>query len=157
MKPCEECPRPGRKVKCCSARLCDVCSELHAHPELLTVDVRAWKKANAPEEDMTPSVIAALKTLPEIAKVWQAKKRGGVRASKTALHVPDVLAYTRNGAKLIGVELKGSHPESCKCDSCEGQRKWGADLVADHGYFVGNIRSAAEALEAVRKVLGGTT
>lgn len=146
---CEKCPAAGaKKAPCCDARLCGACLDVHTHPELLTVDVRAWKRANAPEEDMTKPTVDRLKALPFVADCWQSKRRHGAGSNKVALHVPDVIGYFTDGI-LFGVELKRAHRLGCPCDSCAGQRAWGERLIAAGGIFVGDCRSAEQAVSGL--------
>lgn len=148
----------ARKVKCAcaDARLCETCTMVHRCPSLVNVDRKQWLREHAPEEELTTAVIAALLKLEQVRAVWQAKKRGGVRANDAAGRVPDILGYVEPGARMIAVETKRAHAASCKCESCEGQRKWGARLVAAGGVYLADVRSVGDAVERLRAALGAT-
>jgi len=159
-KSCDICQRTPTTKCACGMRLCvDHESELKhdcAHAKKLDAIAsdpkakREWLRAHEGEESLTSDVVEALNKLPEIEEAWQAKKRGGVRAGQVALRVPDVLAYAKDGAILIGVELKRQHKDDCPCESCVGQKDWGARLRARGGVFVENARTVAQAVDGVK-------
>lgn len=146
---CEKCTAAGAKAVDCvcspAPRLCGACTLSHGCPSLANVDPKAWRKANAPEEDMTRPTVDRLKALPFVADCWQAKRKLGANSNKVALHVPDVIGYFTNGI-FFAIELKRAHRLGCPCDSCAGQRAWGERLIAAGGVFVGDCRSADQAV-----------
>jgi len=112
---------------------------------------KEWLKLGKPESDLTDQVVKALRAAGFVA--WQAKKRGGVKANDTSGRIPDVIGFAPPDGRLFSCETKRSHAASCKCESCEGQRKWGARLIADGGVYVPNCRSVAAAVEGVTQGL----
>lgn len=158
MTPCALCPETKARIRKCLCPpekrkpMCNQCAEAHGC-DTSHVNVAAWKKANAGEEKITSAAVEALNLHPAIEEAWQAKKRGGARPGQVALRVPDVLAYTKKGAVLIGIELKASHRDDCSCEGCEGQRDWGRRLVARGGIYIPHVRSVAEALARVSEAL----
>lgn len=67
---------------------------------------------------------------------------------------PDLLVLPRDAAGFsVGgrnyayawVEAKGSHPDACKCKSCEAQHKMRVTLIARGGLYL-KVRSVVEAL-----------
>lgn len=153
---------PAKKAICCGMRLCGAHSEsgaAHDCPEqkrLLEIASspalkKQWFSDNAPEEELTTLVIAALNKLPGLT-VWRSKRKQGPRASTEADSVPDVIGYAHQDARFVGVETKRTCPPNCERDgcSCGRQKDWGARLTAAGGVWVGDARTVQQAVDGVR-------
>lgn len=144
---CSRCPSKGKKQNYSPEPMCDACYRAF----LLAMPRKEWLLLGKPESDLTSEVEDALNAVPGVV-VWQAKKRGGVRAGQVATRVPDLIGYCSPCGRTIAIETKCSHPATCKCESCEGQRAWGLRLMKAGGIYVSDCRSVADAVRAVREL-----
>lgn len=102
------------------------------------------------ETDLTREVLTALGLYPAVVVAWRSnsgavKVRGGYM-TLAPKGTADVIGYFVGSARFFGVETKKSHPDSCSCPKCEGQRAWGAKLTSQGGLYVGRVRSVEDAL-----------
>lgn len=152
---CTNCPALGaRRVKCVCAPaplLCDACTDTHRCPAYATRTLADWHREHPREADLTAQVIAALNHLPGVL-VWQAKKRGQGKATQEG-HVLDVIGYAAPHAVFLALETKRTHPDSCRCESCKGQRAWAARLGAAGGIVLLGVRDVQRAVDGVRTAL----
>lgn len=143
------CLEPGLRSRCpCKLCLCVTHGSsvrLHDCPESARLDriasdpraKREWLSRG--NEHEWSAVVAKALNESGLGVFWQGKKRGGVRASKVAMRVPDVIGYSLDGdARFVCVELKNSHGEECNrvACGCKEQREWGVKLNLFGGVFL---------------------
>lgn len=161
MTPCTFCPaNKGRIRKClCPPEkrkpLCPSCAESHGC-DITHVNVKEWKKANAPEERLTTQIIEALNLLPGI-RVERVDAGGANRSRNSVLRpdpgAADVQGCTAPDGRALYIETKNIHLDGCPCDSCGAQRLWGAARRAQGAVYVANVRSVRAAIDGVRSGL----
>ena len=77
-------------------------------------------------------------------------KGGWLRGS--AEGTPDLLVRVPPFARMLAIETKASHPDTCGCSSCKAQRQWAQAHLADGGWYL-RARSVAD-VEACLRTLG---
>lgn len=155
-RPCAiaPCPERARKMACfCSPapELCEVHQIEHACPA--TPDPKAWRKANAHENDLTGDLIDALNRESDlsVSRVDSGgSRRGGRRLEEPG--IGDIVGLAAPLGIHIELETKKSHTAGCKpsCKPCAAQKVRAAKVARMGGVYVGNVRSVADGLAGVR-------
>lgn len=78
---------------------------------------------------------------------------GSVTVRGSGEGTPDLLVRLPPAARMLAIETKCSHPDTCGCDSCKAQREWRDKHLAEGGLYL-LCRHPVDLLRFLREVAG---